>query len=371
MNYCEEDKAVISLNLIPYLGYGQFQKLIVNFGSAPKILEASEKEISKVEGINSKLAKAIAEAKSSQADEEIKEAGKIGARILTYNAEEYPEPLRNIFDFPPVLYFLGNIKKENLLGIALIGTRRPTPYGVSVARVFAKTLAKNRITCVSGLARGIDSEVHKTCLEEGGRTLAVLGNGLNKHYPPENRKLEQEIIKNGCLISEFPLSAIPDKANFPRRNRIISALSLATVVLEADEKSGSLITARYAMEQGKEVFAVPGPIFSKYSKGTNSLIKNGALVAESSDDVIESLSPFQKLLSRKEKPIIKTEDNPCFGNVESRILSILEDKTEGTSIDLITQKLGIPISETAASLLGLELKGIIRSLPGKNYIKSH
>jgi len=370
MNYSDEKKAVISLNLIPYLGYGQFQNLLLRFGSAQKILEASEKEIAAVEGISLKIAKAVSERRNLfDAEKEIAGSEKIGAKILTYAEEGYPELLKSIFDYPPVLYILGDIRKEDFLGIALVGTRRPSAYGLTVAKTFAADFARNGITCVSGLARGIDTEVHKTCLEEEGRTIAVLGNGFLRHYPPENRKLEQEIVKNGALISEFPLNTSPDKANFPRRNRIISSLSLATVVIEADEKSGSLITARFAMEQGKDVFAVPGPIFSKYSKGTNNLIKSGANVAQSTEDIIEGISPFKKLMkASKKRP---RENMPVLGNFDEKIMNILENETEGVSIDYITGKLGVSINETASSLLGLELKGIVRSLPGKQYIKSH
>ena len=300
MNFTDEQRSIIALNLMPHLGYGQYQKLIAHFGSAKDALESPEEDLFSVDGISQKAAKEIGLARQSlDWEKELAEAQRAGARIITCVDEDYPEPLRNIVDYPPVIYVLGSLKSADLSSISIVGTRTPTNYGVSVARNFAKAFAEARITCVSGLARGIDSEVHKTCIEEKGRTIAVLGNGLNYHYPPENRKIEQKIAQNGALVSEFPMGAHPDKANFPRRNRIIAALSLATVVIEAGDKSGSLITARFALEQGKEVFAVPGPIFSKESKGSNGLLKSGAMLAESADDIIDGISPFKKLFKKK------------------------------------------------------------------------
>ncbi|MCX5781893.1 MAG: DNA-processing protein DprA [Elusimicrobia bacterium] len=372
MNFSNEDKSIIALNLVPHLGYGQFQTLINSFGSASNILEVPENELLKVPGISQKLAKGISEIKNTNnAEKEITDAERIGARVLTYKNKDYPEPLKNLSDYPPVIYVLGSLLKKDFFSVAIVGTRKPTPYGISAASFFAAEFARSGIACISGLARGIDTEVHKSCIKEKGRTIAVLGNGLNKHYPPENKKLEEEITKNGALISEFPLNSQPDKENFPRRNRIIAAMSLATLVIEADIKSGSLITAKHALDQGKDIFAVPGPIFSKYSKGTNSLIKSGAHLAESADDIIDEINPFKKLLKEKKIFIKKEcEKSFAFGNSEQKILNFLENELNGTSIDNITQKLDIPSKETASSLLGLELKGLVRSLPGKIYIKT-
>ncbi len=372
MNFSNEDKSIIALNLVPHLGYGQFQTLIESFGSASNILELPENEFLRAPGISQRLAKDISEIKiKNAAEKEIIDAEKIGVRILTYKDKDYPEALKNLSDFPPVIYVLGSLLKKDFFSVAIVGTRKPTPYGIAAAAFFAKDFARAGIPCISGLARGIDTEVHKSCIIEKGRTIAVLGNGLNKHYPPENKKLEEEIIKNGALISEFPLNAQPDKENFPRRNRLIAAMSLATVVIEADIKSGSLITAKHALEQGKDIFAVPGPIFSKYSKGTNSLIKSGAHLAESADDIIDEINPFKKLFNEKKK-FIKKESETSFalGNSEQKILSVLENELNGTSIDGITQNLNMSSQEAASSLLGLELKGLVSSLPGKIYIKT-
>ena len=324
MNFTDEQRSIIALNLIPHLGYGQYQKLVAHFGSAKSALEAPERDIFSVEGITPKAAGEISRArKNLDLEKETAEAERAGARIITCADEDYPEPLKNIGDYPPVIYILGSLKNQDFSSIAIVGTRTPTNYGLSVARNFARAFAESRITCVSGLARGIDSEVHKTCVEEHGRTVAVLGNGLNCHYPPENRKIERQIAENGALVSEFPMGASPDKANFPRRNRIIAALSLATVVVEAGEKSGSLITARFALEQGKEVFAVPGPIFSKTSKGSNGLLKSGALLAESADDIIDGISPFKKLFKKKNKAE-KPETEQIFqdDSAEAKIMEL-------------------------------------------------
>ena len=371
MNYTDEQRSIIALNLIPYLGYGQYQKLVTHFGTARDAFVAPEKDIFSVEGITPKAAKDIGRARAGlDIDKEIEDAERAGIRIITCVDEDYPASLKDILDYPPLIYMLGSLKNVDLSSVSIVGTRTPTNYGASVARNFAGAFAEARITCVSGLARGIDSEVHKTCIENSGRTIAVLGNGLSYHYPPENRKLEQKIAANGALISEFPMGASPDKANFPRRNRIIAALSLATVVIEASEKSGSLITARFALEQGKEVFAVPGPIFSKESKGSNGLLKSGAILAESADDVIDGISPFKRLFKKRKKADIgETEEAVPVEGTEAKILSLLENEMNGVSIDLITERAGVPSSEIAASLMRLELKGKVRSLPGKIYVK--
>ena len=372
MNFTDEQRSIIALNLIPHLGYGQYQKLVSHFGSAKAALEAPGKDIFFVEGISPKAAREISLSRESlDTEKEIAEAEKAGARIITCADADYPEPLKNIADYPPVIYMLGSLNNQDFSSIAIVGTRTPTNYGSSVARNFARAFAESRITCVSGLARGIDSEVHRTCIEYKGRTVAVLGNGLNYHYPPENRKIEPQIAANGALVSEFPMGAFPDKANFPRRNRIIAALALATVVIEAGEKSGSLITARFALEQGKEVFAVPGPIFSKESKGTNGLLKSGALLAESPDDIIDGISPFKKLFKKKKMAEISEPEKifPADGT-EARIMTLLENELNGISIDSITEISGMPSREIASSLMGLELKGKVRSLPGKMYVKS-
>jgi len=241
-----------------------------------------------------------------------------------------------------------------------------------VARAISRELAILGITTVSGLARGIDTEVHNVTLSAGGKTIAVLGNGLGKHYPPENRKLEDRIAACGAIVSEFSMDTGPDKGNFPRRNRLISGLALATLVAEADEKSGALITAKYALEQGKDVFAVPGPVFSKYSKGTHLLIKQGAKLTESAQDIIEEIKPLEKILTKRAKTRFPVADDAEeMEDTEEKIMQIIEVNFGGVSADRISALLKLEPAEIFSSLTTLEVKGYIRCLPGKTYIKNN
>jgi DNA processing protein len=368
---CEE-RAIIALHLLPDIGPRRFQHLVARFGSAEAALAASEIELATVEDIGPTLAKQIAGAAQGEAvDKELALAECNGARFVTCISDGYPECLKQLPDAPIVLSIKGELLPDDLAGIAVVGTRHPTAYGRTVAAQFCREFAAKKLTVVSGLARGIDTEAHTAALREGGRTIAVLGNGLNQHYPPENRKLEEKIIENGALISEFPLGFPPDRGNFPRRNRIISGLSLATVVVEADIKSGALITARFAAEQGKDVFAVPGPIFSRYSRGPHSLLKTGAQLAECADDII---CEIQQVLEwhgyKKQQPDTVQEDMPLIDNSEEMIINILDREPAGASIDAMAARLALPAGELAAHLLSLELKGLVRSLPGKMYARN-
>ncbi|MCB4791749.1 MAG: DNA-processing protein DprA [Elusimicrobia bacterium] len=368
-----EKKAVITLVLLPEIGPVRFQNLINRFGSAVQVLNSSWEELNLVEDINENLSKKIARAKNEvDTDKEIELAAKLGINIVTCFEYEYPKALRNLYNYPAVVYIKGEIKDIDILSVGIVGTRHPTNYGRNAALQFAKDFAKYEVTTISGLARGIDTEVHSSTINAGGRTLAVLGNGLNRHYPPENRKLEEKIVKQGALISEFPLDIEPDRQNFPRRNRIISGLSLATLVVEADIKSGALITARYSVEQGKDVFAVPGPIFSKYSRGTHHLIKSGAQLVEGAKEVLESIEPLAVWLKEKESTsIIREKEDIELDQKGRKVMDILDNNIEGVSIDYFLENLDIPFGELSSTLVNLELKGILRSLPGKIYVKNH
>ncbi|MFC1501191.1 DNA-processing protein DprA [Elusimicrobiota bacterium] len=372
MNLSQQQRAVLTLHLVEDLGPRRFKSLIDRFGSAEKALNSSEYELKSVEQLPPKVAKNISQAKNRiDIDKEINLAEKIGARILTCFDESYPESLKNLYDCPLVLYVLGQKDINEIENIGIVGTRRPTNYGLTITSRFSKDFADIGLVTVSGLARGIDTQVHKSTVSAGGKTIAVLGNGLNKHYPPENRKLEEQISKNGALITEFPMDYPPDKMNFPRRNRIISGISKAVLVIEADIKSGALITAKYALDQGKDVFAVPGSIISEYSKGTNSLIKSGASLVQSSEDVICEIESFKKIQNKKgeAKKLSSKNENITDGS-EKQILDILADNTNGIPIDYFVERLKIPSKNIALSLLNLELKGFVKALPGKAYIKT-
>jgi DNA processing protein len=340
------------------------------FGSAANALAAPDNELLLVEGITPGIAAQIRQKQRVDAEQEIARAEKAGVKILTCVDDGYPVELKNISSYPPVMYVRGDITADDLYNVALVGTRHPTAYGRSVAAMFARQFAEKGVTTVSGLARGIDTEVHEATLAAGGRTIAVLGNGLNCHYPVENRKLEDRIAACGALVSEFPMDFQPDRGNFPRRNRIIAGLALATLVVEADLKSGALITAGFALEQGKDVFAVPGPIFSKYSQGPHSLLRQGAHIAESAADVIDTIQPLAEWRIRKSCAPGPRENIPLIDDSQHAVLDLLAQEPEGMSIDRVGTRANLSAGELARCMLDMELKGLVRSLPGRVYIKS-
>jgi DNA processing protein len=369
-----EKLAVIRLNLIDEIGPVRFKNLITHFGSAHNVFSANKSEIAAVEGISALVANKVAETKNTAtAEKEIESANNAGVKIIAYNEDSYPCSLKDIYDAPAVIYVRGDVSACNDLGIAVVGTRHPTAYGLSVTRVFSRDLALLGVATVSGLARGIDTEAHNSTLAAGGRTIAVLGNGLGKHYPPENRKLEDKIADFGAVVSEFSMDTDPDKCNFPRRNRLISGLSLATLVIEADEKSGALITAKYALEQGKDVFAVPGPVFSKYSKGPHLLIKQGARLTESAQDIVDEIRPLAELFKKRATIRVPAADSADEGieGSEKKIMKLVESNFGGVSADMISAVLKLGPAEISSTLTTLEIKGYIRCLPGNMYIKNN
>ncbi len=346
------------------------QRLIGHFGSAVAVLKATAAEVRGVEEIPTDLAARIAfAARDIDVDGEIAAADKIGARIFTFIDAGYPAQLKNLSDFPSVIYVLGSIESCDALGVAVVGTRRSTPYGRTVAAQFAGAFARGGITTISGLARGIDTEVHQSSIDAGGRTIAVLGNGFNHHYPPENKHLEEKIAAHGALVTEFSLGSFPDRIHFPLRNRIISGLSCATVVVEAGIKSGALITARYAADQGKDVFAVPGPISSEYSKGPHYLLKSGARLAETPEDVIEELRASGELFPVPRRFREKAVPLESLDEQGKKLLALIDAEFNGVSIDYLTESCGLLSGDLAQQLLDLELKGLIRGLPGKMYVR--
>lgn len=364
-----EQKAIVTLHLIPEIGPRRMQRLIGHCGSALAALSASVSDLRMVEEIPAALAARISRAsREIDADAEILAVRKAGARMYTFVDDEYPEPLKNLSDFPSVIYVRGLIEPSDMAGVAVVGTRRPTQYGRTVAAQFAAAFARDGVTTISGLARGIDTEVHQASLAAGGRTIAVLGNGFHHHYPPENSQLEDHIATRGALVTEFPMNAFPDRIHFPLRNRIISGLSRATVVVEAGVKSGALITARYAADQGRDVFAVPGPIGSAYSQGPHFLLKSGARLAEGADDVMRELATFGDLFDTcRSRPKNAAAPQPVdpFGK---KLLEIINTDVNGVSIDFLTESCGVSSGDLARQLLDLELKGLIRGLPGKVYV---
>jgi DNA processing protein len=281
-------------------------------------------------------------------------------KVITWVDPDYPRRLKEINQAPPVLFVNGSINVEDDWAVAVVGTRRVTPYGRQVAVEIARFLAQNGITVVSGLARGVDAIAHQAALQAGGRSIAVLGSGVDVVYPPEHQKLAKDLIAQGALVSDYPMGTQPDGVNFPPRNRIISGLSLATVVVEAGEKSGALITAEFAVDQGRDVFAVPGSILAAQSDGTNKLIEQGARPLLKMTEILGVLKLEQipeKQMNRKMNPM--SDD-------EKKILAYLSQ--DPLHVDELCNLSGLPISEVSATLTMMELKGIVSQVGGMNYV---
>lgn len=286
----ESKRLLIALNMIPMLGPRRIQRLLNEFDNMDNFYKASFKDLSSIPDFGDKVCNTILEYREKvDPDREIAVAQKLGMKIITLFDENYPRLLKEIYDPPPVLYSLGKTEVLEHNSISIVGTRKASTYGRKISFEFAKDLASMGINVVSGMARGIDTYAHRGALDVDGPTTAVLGCGLDVVYPPENLRLMKAIARCGCVISSFPLGTKPLPSNFPARNRIISGLCLGTLVVEAATKSGSLITADFSLEQGREVFAIPGNILSPYSRGTNQLIKQGAKLVEGVDDILDEL----------------------------------------------------------------------------------
>lgn len=286
--------------------------------------------------------------------------------LLTLADADYPPALRWIPEPPPVLYVRGRLQPVQRLAVAVVGSRKPSPYGQTMAQRLSTDLARHGYTVISGLARGIDSLAHQSALQAGGQTLAVLGNGINVVYPPENRRLLEQIYTQGAVISEFPFDTKPDRWNFPRRNRIISGLALGTLVIEATANSGSLHTARHALEQGREVFAVPGRIDTPNSQGTNSLIKSGAKLVENVNDILEEFPDAIRVSAQQHRvsaDAAVVPSPPALSVQEAQVLALLQPAE--THIDAIIQTSQLPAHVVASILVTLELRGLVRQFPGK------
>ena len=357
---------LLRLSAIPGIGANRMRVLISRFGTSTAVLEAPARELIKVEGIDKKLASNIAHQKITEdfLDDQLSRLNKVDGRIVTIWDDEYPEYLRKIYDPPALLFVAGTIEKRDRFSIAIVGTRRPSAYGSTVTERFAGALAELGITIVSGLARGVDTVAHRTALQSDGRTLAVIGSGLDYIYPPENRRLATRIEQCGAIISEFFMGTKPDPGNFPRRNRIISGISLGTLVTETAENGGAMITASAALDQNRELFAVPGNITEKNSVGTNLLIRDGqAKLVHSIDDIIAELAVQLKPLvaSPAAKPL------PQLTIFEQNVYDRLDDTP--IHIDEIIERTGFSPSDTLVHLLGLEFKGMVRQLAGKYFVR--
>lgn len=353
----------VALSQAPGIGLKRFKVLVEHFDSAKAVWTAPEKILQEI------LDPAVFQ-KFRQFRADV-DPGKLLANIsakdiqvVTLAEKTYPERLKQIFDPPPVLYIRGELRSEDNKALAVVGTRKITSYGREVTEMLVKELASYKLTIVSGLARGVDSLAHRVALENGARTVAVLGSGVDVIYPPENQKLASEITKNGALVSEIPPGVAPSRGYFPARNRIISGMSLGVLITEADEKSGSLITAAAAIEQNREVFAVPGPIYSKLSNGPTELIKQGAKLVSKAEDIIEELNIGEtvKVNKKVEKPNGGSEE-------ESLIIDLLENETK--HIDQLSRESKIATEKLNGILVTMELTGKIKNLGGGNYSLIH
>ncbi len=362
MKVTDELRQIVALTLVKNVGPVTFKKLIEIFGTVPAIFKARSKELAMVKGISRVNVPELMDKRlMTRADLEIKKALEAKADIITYFDARYPEVLKEIFDPPILLYVKGRLPEKGYLGIAVVGSRVASLYGQKMAVTISRELAQAGIVVVSGLATGIDGAAHEGCLEGGGVTVAVLGGGISKLYPPENKKLAERIVEKGAVISEYPMDMFPMPEHFPVRNRIISGLSRGVVVVEAKKKSGALITVDAALEQGREVFAVPGPADSLRSQGTNHLLRQGAKLATGVEDILEEL---------KIKPAKKHEAQTrakSLGEDETTLLSLLDGQS--LHVDTLIEKSGIPTSRAIAALSLLEIKKWVKQLPGKNFIK--
>lgn len=359
-------EALITLNLLPSIGPVRVRRLLERFESASHILSASASQLSLVKGIGRETA-SIIENWQDHADpmSEINEARSRGISLVTLLDEDYPKALRQMYDPPLVLSVWGKLEQRDQHAISMVGSRRTTHYGQQSARSFASQLASCGFTIISGLARGIDTHCHQGAIQAKGRTIAIIGSGLAKLYPPENHALAAEIADgHGAIISEFPIHTSPDKKNFPLRNRIVASWAEALVVVECPKWSGSLITANLAMEMGKTIYAIPGPIDRPSSAGCNQLIRDGATLTTSVEDILDDLNalPLQPGLALQPVSTPASELEPN----EQSVFDCLS--REECLIDHIIDQTGLSTSQVITTLLQLEMKRLVRQLPGPRYL---
>ena len=357
----------LALGRVKGLGCVGFKKLAARFADPTKIFSASSAELAQVEGLHRDVIDGLLNFSDwVEIDKEIRHAREAGIDLVPFTHPSYPARLRMIADPPPFLYVKGAIRAEDDKAVAIVGSRSASDYGRRVARDLARGLANLGFTVVSGMARGIDGTAHQTVLQAGGRTIAVLGSGVERAYPPEHDNLYRHISETGAVISELPIGTRPMAFNFPARNRLISGLSLGVVVVEATEKSGSLITAAMAVEQGREVFAVPGEAGASRSRGAHQLIRQGAKLVETVDDIIEEIAPQLLRRSGAAAPPPPRTLPQSAGEQARKILALLQENT--LQVDQVIERSALPAAQVLEILLDLELQGFIRQSPGHIYI---
>ncbi len=359
----------VRLALISGVGPRHRQDLLARFGSPAAVLAADTHQLQSVNGIGPKIAARIAAAHQEiDAEAELTLSAEHGIDVLTEADDAYPRPLRQIHDPPGVLFRRGTFLAQDELAIAIVGTRHATRYGLMQAERLAGSLARVGFTIVSGLARGIDAAAHRGALDAGGRTLAVLGSGLLNIYPTEHESLAGDVAANGCLLSESPPRMIPLSGAFPQRNRIISGVAVGTIVVEAANRSGALITARHAYEQGREVFAVPGPIDSRLSHGCHALIKDGAKLVESIDDVLAELGPLAEKIERDDGSVVAQPAELLLNEIEQQVLQAID--YQPISIDTVAASCELPIHRVLSTVSVLEMRRLVRRVSGTQVVRA-
>ena len=352
----------IGFNKVRGIGPARLRALLDYFGSVEQAWRAPADALAEVGLDRRSLASLIQARGELDLAAELAKVEKAGIQVLTWEDGRYPERLRMINDPPPVLYVKGELRPADDWAVAMVGTRKASAYGREAARSLATDLARAGVTIISGLAKGIDTQVHRATIEAGGRTIAVLGNGVDIVYPYENLKLAQEIVAHGALISEYALGAPPEASNFPPRNRIISGLSRGVIVVEACEQSGALITADFAADQGRDVFAVPGSIFQRGSIGANRLIRDGATPVLSANDVLEALNLTAVAQHVEAQMLLPTDPT------EALLFDHIGE--EPVHVDEVGRAANLPIAAVSSTLALMELKGLVRQVGGMNYVRA-
>ncbi|MBX3435966.1 MAG: DNA-processing protein DprA [Planctomycetaceae bacterium] len=365
----DERLDLLRLNLVPGIGPRTQTLLLERFGTAARVFQASGPELLQVDGIGPKLSAAITAARTSEAaNRELDRCRDANVTLRYRGTPDYPKLLATMCDAPRVLYCRGELLPQDELSIALVGSRRCTLYGRQQAERLAGALARAGMTIVSGLARGIDAAAHRGALAARGRTLAVCATGLSKLYPPEHKDLAREIVASGAVLSESPLDRGPSRGIFPQRNRIISGLSLGVIIVEASRQSGALHTARHAMEQGREVFAVPGRIDSLASAGCHDLIRDGATLIRDPDDVLAELGPLLEPVARGTDDVVLSPRELALDDQEREVLNLLSQDPQ--HVDQVIAAGGLEPSRVLSTLTVLEMRRMVHRLPGGMYVRA-
>ena len=362
-------EAYLALNLIPKIGPIRVRRLLDTFASPQAILAADKEDIQAVQGIGPELADRITNwERYADLERELRRIDELSLDVISLSDPRYPKLLKGIYDSPLVLYVRGELSDRDRQGLAVVGSRKSTHYGLACAKKLSFQLAHAGVTILSGLDRGIDTAAHEGALAANGRTIAVLGSGHGKLYPPENAELAERIAGAGAVVSEFPVDYPPDKQSFPLRNRIVSGWSFGVLVVEAAARSGALITANQAADQGRSVYAVPGPIDRPSSQGANRLIQEGAKLVLDGGDVIDDLESLFPMLAAS--PKFEVVENPALGALsdqEKQIYTSIED--EETPMDAIIDRCGLSSAVVSSTLMRLQIKRLVKQLPGQYFVK--